>query len=157
MIKMSTKQTAAGCKAKLEAKHAERERKLMEEHVAEEVLACEIEEQEEQERREEEEKRQVEEAWKAAEEFWRLEEEQRLVEFRRMEQERKEGEAAEAVEDRGHLEEEDMMVLSWEENLAREKKRMRAEAAAEASKVGNLRVGPCWPCTKQNAPCIRDG
>ena len=58
---MSTKPTAAERKAKLEAKHAEHERKLVEERAAEEALAREIEQQEEQERREEEERRRVEE------------------------------------------------------------------------------------------------
>ena len=103
---------------------------------------------------EEEKKRRAEEAWRAAEEFQRLEEERGLAEFRRIEQKRKK---AEAPEDEEHLEEEDMMALNLEENLARERKWMHVEAAAEASKVGNLRVGPCWPFTKQNTACIREG
>ena len=53
---MSTKPTAAERKAELEAKRAEHERKLVEECAAEEALAREIEQQEEQERLEEEEK-----------------------------------------------------------------------------------------------------
>ena len=55
-INMLTKPTAVERKAELEAKHAERERKLVEERAAEEALACEIEQQEEQERQEEEER-----------------------------------------------------------------------------------------------------
>ena len=51
-----TKPTAVEHKAELEAKNAERERKLVEERAAEEALACEIKQQEEQERWEEEEK-----------------------------------------------------------------------------------------------------
>ena len=65
---MSSKPTAAERKAELEAKCAERERKLVEEHAAEEALAREIKQQEEQERREEEERRHVEEERCRAEE-----------------------------------------------------------------------------------------
>ena len=73
-----------------------------------------------------------------------------MAEFQRMEQERK---AAEAVAE--DAENEDMTVLSWEENLAKEKQQMHAEAGAEASKeVGKLRVGSCWPCIKNNVPCV---
>ena len=63
----------------------------------------------------EEERRRAEEAWKA-EEFQRLEEERRVAEFQRMEQERK---AAEAVAE--DAKDEDMTVLSWKENLEKEK------------------------------------
>ena len=154
---MLTKPTSAERKAELEAKHAEQERKLAEEHAAEEALAHEIEHQEEQERREEErqrveeERRQAEEAQRA-EEFQRLEEERRVAEFRRMEQERK---AAEAVAE--DAKDEDMTVLSWKENLEKEKQWMRVEAATEASKgVGKLRLGACWPCIKNSELCVRE-
>ena len=53
---MSSKLTAVERKAELEAKCAECERKLVEERAAEEALAREIKQQEEQERLEEEER-----------------------------------------------------------------------------------------------------
>ena len=85
-----------------------------------------------------------------AEEFWRLEEERRVAEFRRMEQERK---AAEVVAE--DAEDEDVTVLNWEDNVEKERQRIRAEAAAEASKgVGKLRLGACWPCIKNSEPCV---
>ena len=113
---------------------------MAEERAAEEVLACEIEQQEEQGRWEEEERRhveeerqQVEEAWRV-EEFQRLEEEWQVAEFWRMEQERK------AAED-----------------LEKEKQRMHVEAAAGAFKgVGKLKLGTCWPCIKNSELCVRE-
>ena len=151
---MSTKPTAAERKAELEAKHAERERKLAEERAAEEALAQEIEQQEEQERleeemrRAEEERRRAEEEKRQVEEFRRLEEEQRVAEFQRMEQERKAAEvAAEDADDEERPEDEDVMVLDWEENVEKERQWIRVEAAAGASKeVGKLRLGACWAC-----------
>ena len=153
---MSTKPTAAERKAKLEAKHVEHERKLAEEHAAEEALAREIEQQEEQERLEEEERQHVEEEMRhaekerrraeeekgQAEEFRRLEEERRVVEFQKMEQARKAAEVvAEDVEDEEHPEDEDVTELDWEGNIEKERQRMRAEAVAKASKVvGKLRL-----------------
>ena len=92
----------------------------------------------------------MEEERRRAEEFRRLEEERRVAEFRRMEQERK---AAEVVAE--DVEDEDMTVLDWEANVERERQRIRAEAAAEASKgVGKLRLGACWPCVKNSEPCV---
>ena len=75
-----------------------------------------------------------------------------------MEQERKAAEAAvEDVEDEECPEDEDTMVLSWEDNLEKEKQWMRAEAAAEDSKgVGKLRLGACWPCIKNSELCVRE-
>ena len=136
---------------------------MVEERAAEEALAWEIEQQEEQERLEEEEKRRVEEEMRRveeerqcveeekrqAEEFRRLEEERRVAEFRRMEQERK---AAEVAADDA-----DVTALDWEENVEKERQRIRAEAAAGASKeVGKLRVDACWVCVKNSEPCVRE-
>ena len=75
-----------------------------------------------------------------------------------MEQERKAAEAvAEDVEDKECLEDEDTTMLSWEDNLEKEKQRMRVEAAAKASKgVGKLRLGACWLCVKNSEPCVQE-
>ena len=65
-----------------------------------------------------------------------------------MEQERKAAElAAEDTDDEEHPEDEDVTALDWEENIEKERQRIRAEAAAGASKeVGKLRLGACWAC-----------
>ena len=69
-----------------------------------------------------------------------------------MEQERKAAEvAAEDAED------DDVTVLDWEGNVEKERQRIRAEAAAEASKgVGKLRLGACWLCVKNSEPCVHE-
>ena len=79
------------------------------------------------------------------EEFRRLEEEWQVVEFQKMEQERKAAEvAAEDTDDEERPEDEDVTALDWEENIEKERQRIRAEAAAGASKeVGKLRLGAC--------------
>ena len=69
-----------------------------------------------------------------------------------MEQERKAAKvAAEDAED------EDVTVLDWEDNVEKERQRIHAEAAAEASEgVGKLRLGACWLCVKNSEPCVRE-
>ena len=109
----------------------------MEEQAAEEAMAHEIEEQEEERRwAEEEERCWVEEEQQWAEEAWKQEEAWRLAE-----EKWKQAEAVEAEEQP----EMEGTQLSWEERLGIEWAKPYMEDVAESSKAGRNRLGPCFP------------